>query len=97
MWLMLQQERPDDYVIATGISHSVRDLVEIAFSHAGLTSSQHLALDPKLIRPAEVEHLIGDHAKATKQLGWKPTVDFVALVKMMVDADLVRVAAEPRS
>jgi GDPmannose 4,6-dehydratase len=96
MWLMLQQETPDDFVIATGISHSVRDLVEIAFRHAGLDWNKHVKLDPALIRPAEVEHLIGDSSKARRQLGWTPTVDFAGLVKMMVDADLQRVAAEPR-
>ena len=96
MWMMLQQERADDYVIATGISHSVRQLVETAFSHAGLDWNRHVKLDPKLIRPAEVEHLIGDNAKARQQLGWKPLVDFAGLVKMMVDADLERVAAEIR-
>jgi GDPmannose 4,6-dehydratase len=97
MWLMLQQERPDDYVIATGVSHSVRDLVEIAFEHAGLDWRSHVRLDPKMIRPAEVEHLIGDNSKARARLGWKPAVDFAALIKMMVDADLERVAAVPRS
>jgi GDPmannose 4,6-dehydratase len=97
MYLMLQQERADDYVIATGISHSVRDLVEVAFGHAGLDWRKHVALDPKLIRPAEVEHLIGDSTKARAQLGWQPSVDFAGLVKMMVDADLERVAATPRA
>ena len=96
MWLMLQQDKPDDFVIATGISHSVRDLVEIAFRHAGLDWNKYVKLDPALIRPAEVEHLIGDSSKARQQLGWAPTVDFAGLVKMMVDADLQRVAAEPR-
>jgi GDPmannose 4,6-dehydratase len=96
MWMMLQQDRPDDYVIATGISHSVRDLVEIAFRHAGLDWNKHVRLDPTLIRPAEVEHLIGDNSKARLRLGWAPTVDFEGLVKMMVDADLDRVSAEPR-
>jgi len=95
MWMMLQQDMPDDYVIATGISHSVRDLVEIAFRHAGLDWNKYVKLDPSLIRPAEVEHLIGDSTKARQQLGWTPTVDFAGLVKMMVDADLQRVAAEP--
>src|SRR5476649_553582 len=80
MWLMLQQERPDDYVIATGISHSVKDLVEVAFGHAGLEWQKHVKLDPKLIRHAEVEHLIGDSTKARTQLGWQPSVDFSALV-----------------
>ena len=96
MWLMLQQDRPDDFVIATGISHSVRNLVEIAFRYVGLDWNKYIRLDSTLIRPAEVEHLIGDSAKARQQLGWTPTVDFDALVKMMVDADLQRVAAEPR-
>jgi GDPmannose 4,6-dehydratase len=97
MWLMLQQERADDFVVATGISHSVRDLVEVAFAHAGLDWRKHVVLDPALIRPAEVEHLIGDSTKARSQLGWQPSVDFVGLVKMMVDADLERVAAAPRA
>jgi GDPmannose 4,6-dehydratase len=93
MWLMLQQERADDFVIATGISHSVRELVEVAFAHVGLDWHKHVTLDPKLIRPAEVDHLIGDSTKARTQLGWKPSVDFEGLVKMMVDADLERVTA----
>jgi len=95
MWLMLQQERADDYVIATGISHSVRQLVETAFAHVGLDWRAHVKLDPTCIRPAEVEHLIGDNTKARQALGWKPTVDFKGLVTMMVDADLARVASEP--
>src|SRR5215213_5610538 len=76
MWLMLQQDRPDDYVVATGISHSVQDLVEVAFAHAGLDWQKHVTLDPKFIRPAEVEHLIGDASKAKVRLGWTPAVDF---------------------
>jgi GDPmannose 4,6-dehydratase len=96
MWLMLQQERAGDYVIATGISHSVRDLVEVAFGHVGLDWRKHVRLDPKLIRPAEVEHLIGDSTKARTQLGWQPTVDFTALIRMMVDADLERVTTAPQ-
>jgi GDPmannose 4,6-dehydratase len=96
MYLMVQQECPDDYVIATGISHSVRDLVEVAFGHVGLHWEKYVELDPRLIRPAEVEHLIGDSTKARTQLGWKPSVDFGGLVKMMVDADLERVAMAPR-
>jgi GDPmannose 4,6-dehydratase len=94
MWMMLQQDRADDYVIATGISHSVRELVETAFTHVGLDWNKHVKLDPKLVRPAEVEHLVGDNAKARRSLGWQPTVNFTALVKMMVDADLGRVANE---
>jgi GDPmannose 4,6-dehydratase len=92
MWLMLQQDRADDYVIATGASHSVRELVEIAFAHVGLDWKKHVTLDPKFLRPAEVDHLIGDAAKARKILRWTPTVDFGALVRMMVDADLQRLA-----
>ena len=92
MWLMLQQEQPDDFVIATGVSHSVRELVEVAFAHAGLDWQQYVRLDPSLIRPAEVEHLIGDSSRARAKLGWVPAVDFSALIKMMVDADLERLA-----
>jgi len=97
MWMMLQRDRAEDYVIATGISKSVRDLVEVAFGHAGLDWRRHVKLDPKLIRPAEVEHLIGDATKARVQLGWAPSVDFSGLVKMMVDADVRRVREAPYS
>jgi len=97
MWMMLQRDQPDDYVIATGISHSVRDLVEVAFARVGLDWHKHVKVDPNLIRPAEVEHLIGDSTKARLQLGWQPSVDFAGLVHMMVDADLERVAAAPRA
>jgi len=90
MWLMLQQDVADDYVIATGESHSVKELVEIAFGHAGLNWEQHVVLDPAFLRPAEVDHLIGDAAKAKAQLDWTPSVDFKGLVTMMVDADLER-------
>jgi GDPmannose 4,6-dehydratase len=90
MWLMLQQDRAEDYVIATGESHSVRELVEVAFGHAGLNWEKHVRLDKKLLRPAEVEHLIGDASRARAQLGWRPEVDFNHLVRMMVDADLKR-------
>jgi len=90
MWLMLQQDAPEDYVIATGESHSVRELVEIAFAHAGLDWQKHVVIDPQFIRPAEVDHLIGDASKAKAQLGWTPAVDFTQLVTMMVDADLER-------
>jgi GDPmannose 4,6-dehydratase len=91
MWLMLQQDEPDDYVIATGVTHTVKRLVEVAFSHAGLDWQKHVKIDQRFIRPAEVDLLIGDPAKAKKTLGWEPTVDFEALVRMMVDADLERV------
>jgi GDPmannose 4,6-dehydratase len=90
MWLMLQQDRADDYVIATGASHSVQALVETAFGHAGLDWHAHVKLDPKFLRPAEVDHLIGDASKAKKELGWTPSVDFKGLVTMMVDADIER-------
>src|SRR6186997_342132 len=85
MWLMLQQDEPGDYVVATGEPHSVHEFVEAAFGHAGLDWREHVQLDPALIRPAEVEHLVGDNAKAAAQLGWAPTVDFPALVQTMVD------------
>src|SRR5947208_13066085 len=93
MWLMLQQDHAEDYVIATGVSHSVRDLIEIAFAHAGLDWQQYVRVDPALLRPAEVEHLLGDASKARAELGWTPTVDFRQLVEMMVDADLERLAS----
>jgi GDPmannose 4,6-dehydratase len=93
MWLMLQQDAPDDYVVATGEAHSVKELVEIAFAHAGLDWQKHVKTDPKFLRPAEVDHLIGDPAKATAKLGWSPEVDFQQLVQMMVDADLARLKA----
>jgi len=88
MWLMLQQDSPDDYVIATGQTHSVRELVEIAFAAADLDWKQHVMIDPKLLRPADVEMLQGDYAKARRELGWKPTVSFRDLIEMMVKADL---------
>jgi GDPmannose 4,6-dehydratase len=95
MWLMLQQDTPDDYVIATGVSHSVRQLVEIAFSHAGLDWKKYVRTDPALIRPAEVDHLIGDASKGRRKLGWSPTVTFEQLVAMMVDADVERLSNAP--
>ncbi len=88
MWLMLQQPKPDDYVIATGETHTVRELVEVAFSHVGLNWEDYVEVDPKFIRPAEVDLLIGDPSKAKRVLGWKPKVNFEGLVKMMVDYDL---------
>jgi GDPmannose 4,6-dehydratase len=88
MWMMLQQDEPDDYVVATGVSHSVRDAVEIAFDHAGLSIDDHVVLDPVFLRPAEVEHLVGDASKARTVLGWEPEVSFEELMRMMVDADL---------
>ena len=88
MWLMLQQPKPDDYVIATGETHTVRELVEIAFSHVGLNWEDYVEIDPRFIRPAEVDLLIGDPSKAKKVLGWKLKVNFEGLVKMMVDSDM---------
>ena len=87
MWMMLQQEEPDDFVIATGVAHSVRQCVEIAFDQAGLRVEDHVVTDPSLVRPAEVDHLVGDFSKAQRVLGWKPTTDFEQLIRMMVDAD----------
>jgi GDPmannose 4,6-dehydratase len=95
MWMMLQQDRADDYVIATGESHSVRELVDVAFAHAGLDWQKYVTTDPKFLRPAEVEHLIGDASKARAALGWRPGVDFKQLVRMMVDADLARLSKAP--
>jgi len=97
MWLMLQQSEADDFVIATGASHSVRELVEVAFGHVGLDWERYVKLDPRFLRPAEVDHLIGDPAKARRVLGWTPEVDFKALVTMMVDADVARLQGTPVS
>jgi GDPmannose 4,6-dehydratase len=88
MWLMLQQERPDDFVIATGRTHTVRNCVEIAFDQAGLALDDHVVIDDSLKRPAEVDLLVGDAAKAKRQLGWEPKVSFEEMIRRMVDADL---------
>jgi GDPmannose 4,6-dehydratase len=93
MWLMLQQDEPDDFVIATGEAHSVRELVRVAFAHAGLDPDEHVKLDPDLLRPAEVEHLIGDASKAREKLGWVPRTSFEEMVRLMVDNDLELLAA----
>jgi GDPmannose 4,6-dehydratase len=90
MWLMLQQATPDDYVIATGEMHTVRELCEIAFTHAGLDWQKYVVQDQRFFRPAEVDLLVGDSAKAKQKLGWTPKVSFGDLVRMMVDADLAR-------
>jgi GDPmannose 4,6-dehydratase len=87
MWMMLQQDQPEDYVIASGSAHSVRDCLEIAFDHAGLSVADHVEVDPSLLRPAEVEHLIGDASKARQLLGWKPEISFEQLIRSMVDSD----------
>src|SRR3954462_8780547 len=88
MWLMLQEDKPDDYVIATNETHSVRELLEVAFGHVGLDWRKYVEIDPKYYRPAEVELLIGDYAKAKRQLGWEPKTKFAELVKIMVEADV---------
>ena len=90
MWMMLQQAQADDYVVATGRTHSVRDFLQIAFSHVGLNYEDYVVIDPEFIRPAEVELLLGNPAKAQAKLGWKPQVSFEQLVTMMVDADMDR-------
>jgi GDPmannose 4,6-dehydratase len=90
MWMMLQQDEPDDYVISTGVAHSVQDLVDTAFAHADLDPAKYVKIDPAFLRPAEVEHLIGDCTKARERLGWSPDVDFNRLIEMMVDADVKR-------
>jgi GDPmannose 4,6-dehydratase len=92
MWRMLQQDEPDDYVVATGETNTVERLVELAFEHAGLDRDEHVRTDPSLIRPAEVDLLVGDPGKARERLGWSPTYDFEGLVRMMVDADLERLS-----
>ena len=89
MWLMLQQDEPDDYVVATGETHSIEELVELAFAEIGVENwRDYVRQDPKFFRPAEVDLLIGDASKAREKLGWKPEVDFASLVKMMVAHDL---------
>ena len=94
MWLMLQQEQPDDYVIATGKTTTVRDMCMIAFDHVGLDHREHVVIDPKFFRPAEVEVLLGNPAKARTVLGWQAKTDIAELIRMMVDADLARVRRE---
>jgi GDPmannose 4,6-dehydratase len=88
MWMMLQQDHPDDYVLATGETHSVREFCEIAFGHVGLNYQDHVVLDDRYVRPAEVDLLIGDPTKARQTLNWHPSIDFPTLVHRMVDADL---------
>jgi GDPmannose 4,6-dehydratase len=88
MWLMLQQDEPEDYVIATGEAHSVRELVQVAFEHVGLDPDNHIRIDPRFLRPAEVEHLVGDYSKAREKLGWAPRTSFEEMIRLMVDLDL---------
>jgi GDPmannose 4,6-dehydratase len=94
MWLMLQQPEPDDYVVGTGVTHSVRELCQVAFGHLGLNWEDYVVKDPKFLRPAEVDQLVADPRKAQEKLGWRPKVNFEELVKMMVDADLEALQGE---
>ena len=93
MWAMLQQPDPEDFVVATGVDHSVRDVCRVAFERAGLDYERHVVIDPALLRPAEVDHLLGDASRARARLGWQPEVGFEELIGMMVDADLERLRA----
>ncbi|MBU3922208.1 MAG: GDP-mannose 4,6-dehydratase, partial [Alphaproteobacteria bacterium] len=95
MWLMLQQDKADDYVVATGRTVSIRNMCEIAFSHVGLKAEDHIVIDPAFFRPAEVDVLLGDASKAKNALGWVPEITLEQMIQEMVDADLKRVAAEP--
>ena len=97
MWLMLQQEKPDDYVVATGVTTTVRDMCKIAFAHAGLEMDKHLIIDPAFFRPAEVDVLLGDSTKARKALGWTPEIDLETMIKEMLDADIELLRREPLS
>jgi len=94
MWLMLQQDEAEDFVLGTGVTHSVRDFCELAFSHLGMDYRQYVVQDPRFFRPAEVDLLVADPTKAHQKLGWRPTVSFEELVRMMVEADLKRVSQE---
>ena len=91
MWMMLQQNEPDDYVIATGETHTIRELLEEAFSYVGLNYEEYVVVDPKFVRPAEVELLLGDPSNAYKELGWKPEINFKQLIQMMVESDLEKI------
>jgi GDPmannose 4,6-dehydratase len=95
MWLMMQRDEPEDFVVASGEEHSIHELVRIAFGHAGLDLSDHVRVDSKFLRPAEVDHLVGDASKAKEKLGWKPRTSFRELIEMMVDADLERLTKAP--
>jgi GDPmannose 4,6-dehydratase len=93
MWLMLQQDEPEDYVIATNKANSVRELVNISFERVGLDPGDHVKHDPRFYRPAEVDHLIGDYSKAKEKLGWEPRTSFEELVRLMVDSDIELLAS----
>src|SRR5690606_12073999 len=97
MWLMLQQDEPDDYVVSTGETHEVRELVQLAFGHAGLNWEDHVVIDERFYRPAEVDLLIGDCSKAKEKLGWEPKTSFAELVAMMVDADIALLKGDLRA
>ncbi len=97
MWLMLQQDEPDDYVVATGVTHSVRELCEAAFSYLGLNYEDYVVVDPRFLRPAEVDLLVGDATKVREKLGWEPTVSFEEMIHMMVDADLETLQRGPKN
>jgi GDPmannose 4,6-dehydratase len=88
MWMMLQASEPDDYVVATGETHSVKEFLEVAFNYAGLDWEEYVEIDPRYFRPSEVDVLLGDASKARQKLGWRPTVEFGELVRLMVDADM---------
>ena len=90
---MLQQDEPEDYVVATGDTHSVRELVNVAFAHLDLEPADYVRTDPRFLRPAEVEHLVGDASKAGSKLGWRPRTSFAELVQIMVDADMELLAS----
>jgi GDPmannose 4,6-dehydratase len=94
MWMMLQQDEPQDFVVGTGESHSCREFIDIAFAHVGLDPDRYLQLDPTLLRPAEVDHLVADASKARQVLGWEPSVSFPDLVRLMVDADVARLGGQ---
>jgi GDPmannose 4,6-dehydratase len=94
MWRMVQHDEPDDFVLATNETHSVREFMEVAFAHAGLDWEEHVEIDPKYFRPSEVDVLLGDYSKAKEKLGWEPTITFEGLVQMMVDADVKAVEDE---
>jgi GDPmannose 4,6-dehydratase len=94
MWMMLQQDKPDDYVIATGETHSIREFLDLAFQHAGLDWEKYVEIDPRYYRPAEVDLMLGDASKARKKLGWKPKTKFPELVRIMTDADIAMLAHE---
>ena len=97
MWMMLQQEKPQDYVIATGVPRSVRNLLEIAFGHLDMDYRDYVEIDPALFRPAEIHHLVDDSSKAERELGWTPTISFEQLICLMVDADMARLRNQLQS